>query len=126
MKQSKYLIMILFFIVILSCSADGKVDHFEGFWCVKSQTRKINEFMTIQKVGGGYLVIRADIDDDGAAKGIGRKKSGNILEVELRDRKYTIKWDKKDEVEWLEMYINPNAEDYPIYERVETFSLDKF
>ncbi len=126
MKQSKYLIMILFFIVILSCSADGKVDHFEGFWCVKSQTRKINEFMTIQKFGGSYLVITSDIDDDGAAKGIGRKKSGDILEVKLRGMKYIIKWNKDELGEWLEMYISFNDEEYPIYERVETFSLDKF
>lgn len=126
MKYSKYIIVILFFTVVFSCTAEEKIDHFEGTWCVKSQTRKITEFIIIQKIEGSYLVITADTDDDGSVKSIGKNKNDNSLEVELRGNNYTLEWDKDEKGEWLTMYISLADEHYIFYERIETFTLDKF
>lgn len=132
MRYFKYIVLILLFVILFSCTAEEikTKDNFEGVWANYVEPWKIQDYLIIQKIEDSHLIIEIGIDGHGGdivSKGIGKiKKSDNILEVDLRGNKYTIKWDKDDKGEWLEMYIDPNVEEYPIYERIETFTLDKF
>lgn len=128
MKYFKLKLFIVLFFVALSCNAENKntIDHFEGVWGDYPGYGEISNFLIIQKIGDKYLVITAYTDDDKSQKSIGKRKNDNIIEVNLRGLKYTIKWDKDKNEEWLEMYINPNVEEYPYFERIENFLIDKF
>ncbi len=125
--MKKYIFFLILIVQTSLCLAENNnSDIFEGIWCIDAQEKFINDFLIIMRIEDQYLVITAYTDDDSSQKSFAKKTSDKTLEVEFRGNLYTIKWDKDGDEEWLEMYINPNAEDYPYYERVENFPIDKF
>ena len=128
MKYRKYFIAIFFLIIGTLCIAeDQKVaDRFSDIWIVGSEDWKIEEYLIIKKIDEKYLVITADTDDNGASKGIGRLIADNIIEVELGKLTYKLVYGSEGSEEWIEMYLTPYDEEYPVYERIENFSIDKF
>ena len=129
----KYIKIIIIVIITFNfpCYSDDilKKDIFNGIWAVDADDFQIRSFLAIKKIGNQYLVIRIGIDGSGkdiVLKGIGDQTSDCTLRVQLKNHNYTLKWDKDGDEEWIEMYIDPNVEEYPYFERVEKFSIDKF
>ena len=115
-------IMLGIFISFLEGSDN---DHFIGFWCVDSKNRGIDDFLIIKKIENAYLIVVADIDDNVVSKGIGKRIDKDTIVYEMWGNKYTLDWFKDKNGEWLEEYIEFRKEEYPIYERVENFSIDE-
>ena len=128
MKYIKLLIIIFLFIYSSASYAidDNKDDHFEGVWADYSGYSKIDDFIIIQKIEENYLVIVADVDDKAVNKGIGKRIDSDSMQYEMWGHIYTLDWFEDGDDEWLEKYIGYRKEEYPIYERVKSFSIDKF
>lgn len=122
-----FLIYFILFSMVLSFSQDNEYNNrFNGVWVYYSGYSKIEEYLLIKKIDEKYLVITADTDDNGASKGIGRLIADNIIEVKLGKLTYKLVYGSEGSEEWIEMYLTPYDEEYPVYERIENFSIDKF
>ena len=123
---------LYWFLVIFSlsiyCHAENNSykNRFEGIWANYPGYGQIDDFLIIKKIDNCYLVIVADVDNKAVNKGIGKIIDNDTLEYEMWNNKYTLDWFKDEEGEWLEKYIGYRKEEYPVYERIEKFSIDKF
>ncbi len=126
MKYIYFFILFIFLAIYCNAENNDLKDPFEGVWGDFPGYGKINDFLIINKIGNDYLVITAFTDDDKSQKSIAKRLNHNILKIMIRGNQYTLKWDKDGDEEWLEMYIDPNVEEYPYFERIEKFSIDKF
>ena len=128
MRIRKYFLFIFFLTIVFFAVAENQYGKgfFSGIWVVGSDNWTNDDFLIINRINEKFLVITADTDDDGASKGIGERISDDTIEVKLRNLTYKLVYGRDGENEWIEMYITPYDEEYPVYERVEKFSIDKF
>ena len=98
-------LLFLFIFQVVCFAEENNYNNFEGLWCIDAQDKLIDDFLIIKKIDNNYLVITAFTDDDKSQKSIAVLKNKNILEVVLRGKKYTLKWDRDGDEEWIEMFI---------------------
>ena len=128
MRKNILFLLPLFLLIsnIGFCQNNKIHKKIEGIWVYYAGYGEITEFLYIQEINDSYLIIDSDTDDDGSVKGIGKLISENTIEVKLRKLTYKLVYGSEGPDEWIEMYLSPNDEEYPVYERIEKFSIDKF
>ena len=126
MKYLYFFLLIFSFSIYCHAENNSFEDCFDGVWADYPGYGRINDFLIIKKIDNYYLVIIADIDNKAVNRGIGKKVDADTLEYEMWGNKYILDWFRDEEGEWLEKYIGHRMEEYPVYERIEKFSIDKF